>query len=75
MWQQIIKKKCDLNFYMHLNNILWYYSHHMASKNKLKYTVYSNQRIFNHSLDTILSEDHNPLHRTTVVADSVEYIL
>lgn len=33
------------------------------------------QRIFHHGLNTILSEDDDPLDRTTVVTDSVEHIL
>lgn len=33
------------------------------------------KRIFHHGLNTILSKDDNPLYRTTVVTNGVEYIL
>lgn len=33
------------------------------------------ERIFHHGLNTILSEDDDPLDRTTVVTNSVEHIL
>lgn len=33
------------------------------------------KRIFDHSLNTIFSEDDNPLYRTTVVTNGVEHIL
>lgn len=41
----------------------------------MKIYIYMFQRIFHHGLNTILSEDDDPLYRTTVVTDSVEHIL
>lgn len=48
------------------------FSHMMWGKQQQQKTQ---KRIFNHSLDTILSEDYNPLYRTTVVTNGVEHIL
>lgn len=42
----------------------------MANKKKQLF-----KRIFHHCLHTILSEDDNPLYRTTVVTNGVENIL
>lgn len=33
------------------------------------------RRIFHHGLDAVLPENHDPLHRATVITDGVQHVL